>query len=405
MEVLHGLLFFMIKTAGIFLFLLSAVGFFAFQTKMFDNPYISLCEEVESRIYLPSNELVDWSRKCRERASLVNAFTPRQLIVNDFKRRMSFDGVSHFDLQEPAEANSFWSGETNDHGFEWEYLEQYILITEVAPQSSSAEAGLQRGDLISAYNDKEIHSADLQKNGKFSILRRQKKMDIQLKSKSYQKYYPPQIYSYKGKKVLPLTNFFNPEILTVVDDYIKKLRTSDTLVLDLRQNGGGDFALALSFLNRFICEKKVIGEIKRPKFSDAPQMDFSPNWSQDDQLQFLGKSSSLVMKTSHHDPCFQGPLIVLVSHSTASTGELVAQALKMHRGARVVGEKTLGSLLVGVARPVDILGPGYLLYLPEAIYLDEKGHAIEKNGVVPQIERGYRLKASLTGQDSFLEGL
>lgn len=395
----------MIKIASVVLFILSAFGFFSFQTKKFENPYFSLCREVESRIYLPAQELREWSKKCRERASLVTAFTPRQLIVNDFKRRMSLEGVSHFDLQEPAEASSFWGGETIDHGFEWEYLEQYILITEVAPFSSAAEAGLQRGDLIAAYEGKDIHSADLQKNGRFTILRKDRKIDVNLKAKSYQKYYLPQAYNYKGKKVLPLTNFFNPALLEAVDGYLKSLRPQDTLVLDLRQNGGGDFAIALSFLNRFICEKKYIGEITRPKFSSFPSLEFSPNWSQDDQLQYLGKASKLVFKTAYHEPCFRGPLIVLISHSTASTGELVAQALKKHRGARVVGEKTLGSLLVGVARPVDILGPGYLLYLPEAIYLDETGHPIEKNGVVPQVERGYRLKASLTGQDSFLEGL
>lgn len=395
----------MIKIASILLFILSAFGFFFLQTKSFKNPYVLLCHEVEARIYLPAKDLLEWSKKCRERASLVGAFTPRQLIVNDFKKRMNLEEVSHFELQEPAEANSFWRGESNDHGFEWEYLEEYILITEVAPASSSAEAGLKRGDLIASFEGKEIHSADLQKNGRFTIVRKEKKIDVNLKAKAYQKYYLPDLYEYKDKKVLPLTNFFNPFLLETLDKHLSKIRSHETLVLDLRQNGGGDFAIALAFLNRFICQKKYIGEIARPKFLSSPIIEFSPSWSQEDQLQHLGQASRLLFNTSHHDPCFRGPLIVLVSRSTASTGELVALALKRHRGARVVGEKTLGSLLVGVARPVEFLGPGYLLYLPEAIYLDDARQPIEKNGVIPNIERSYRLKASLKGQDPYLEGL
>ena len=76
------------------------------------------------------------------------------------------------------------------------------------------------------------------------------------------------------------------------------------------------------------------------------------------------------------------PLAVLVDRYSASSAEIVAAALRDHRRAILVGERTFGKALV---QAIDPLGNGDALELTVARYYTPLGADISNGGVVPQI--------------------
>ena len=76
------------------------------------------------------------------------------------------------------------------------------------------------------------------------------------------------------------------------------------------------------------------------------------------------------------------PLVVLVDRYSASSAEVVAAALRDHRRATVVGERTFGKALV---QSLDPLGNGAALELTVAHYYTPSGEDISGAGVVPQV--------------------
>jgi carboxyl-terminal processing protease len=76
------------------------------------------------------------------------------------------------------------------------------------------------------------------------------------------------------------------------------------------------------------------------------------------------------------------PLVVLVDRFTASSAEIVAAALRDHRRATIVGERTFGK---GLVQAVDPLDNGAALELTIAQYTTPNGEVLSGVGLPPQI--------------------
>jgi carboxyl-terminal processing protease len=83
------------------------------------------------------------------------------------------------------------------------------------------------------------------------------------------------------------------------------------------------------------------------------------------------------------------PLVVLIDGSTAGAAEIVAGALKDHKRATIVGEKSFG---IGSAQKAVTMKSGALLVLSVAKYYTPNGKVIQddesatKTGIVPDVE-------------------
>jgi C-terminal processing protease CtpA/Prc len=82
-------------------------------------------------------------------------------------------------------------------------------------------------------------------------------------------------------------------------------------------------------------------------------------------------------------PAFRGERVVLVGPRCYSCGEVLAQAMKEHAGATLVGATTAGMV---VAADQHDLGDGYGLLLPFADMESGQGYRIESRGVAPHLE-------------------
>lgn len=125
------------------------------------------------------------------------------------------------------------------------------------------------------------------------------------------------------------------------------------LILDLRNNGGGDFDVSIAIASIFLDGQEVVSEADREGNKTVHRA-------------LAGKLDT--------------PLIVLVNGDSASASEILAGALKDNKRALLVGEKTYGKGLVQTVFP---LHDGGALKLTTRKYFTPDGSDINEVGINP----------------------
>jgi carboxyl-terminal processing protease len=127
------------------------------------------------------------------------------------------------------------------------------------------------------------------------------------------------------------------------------------LLLDLRKNGGGLLDEGVAVASAFLVDGIVVMEERRGSLTP---------------LEVLPRVRR-----------FPGPVVVLVSHFTASASEVVAGALQ-DVGVLLVGEKTFGK---GTVQTIYALRGGWGLRLTTSRYYTRRGRAIDGRGLQPDV--------------------
>lgn len=128
---------------------------------------------------------------------------------------------------------------------------------------------------------------------------------------------------------------------------------AQALILDLRDNGGGDFHVSLAIANMFLDDKDVVSIVDR-------------RGNKQTERSMPGGSSI--------------PVVVLVNGNTASASEILSGALQDNKRAVLVGEKTFGKGLVQTIFP---LRNGGALKLTTQKYFTPNGTDINEIGIIP----------------------
>ncbi len=151
---------------------------------------------------------------------------------------------------------------------------------------------------------------------------------------------------------------FNDNATEELDDAIAALRAAGakSLILDLRNNGGGLLNQALSVASRFVRGNQTI-------------------------LSIASKSGDPQVYTADGKSFVGLPLVVLVNSGTASASEIVAGAIKDNATGQIVGTKTYGK---GAIQNVWKFSNGGGLRLTTAHYYTPHGTALDGNGIMPQ---------------------
>lgn len=195
--------------------------------------------------------------------------------------------------------------------------------------------------------------------------------DQQAKAKIYEHALPNGTVEKLG--VLTLPGFYGNDegVSTTVDSYklIKQMEQEKItgLIVDLRLNGGGLLDQALGFTSLFVNEGPVV-QVKDTR----------------------GRITALKMPSGKK--IYDGPLVVLTSHISASASEIVAAALQDYGRALIVGDKsTFGKATVQTLVDLkDMMGwgtdwePGVLKITVQKFYRIAGG-STQLHGVLPDI--------------------
>ncbi|HZW58648.1 MAG TPA: S41 family peptidase [Woeseiaceae bacterium] len=164
------------------------------------------------------------------------------------------------------------------------------------------------------------------------------------------------------------------------------------LVIDLRNNGGGAFAvrplvshlLARPFdAGSFVSRAWNAAHRGEPGRTDLEAVDPWEGWSIKAFWADVQSDPVTRIRFSPAKPGFDGPVYVLTSKRTASAAELATDALQAASRAIVVGENTAGEMLS--QKIYDVPG-GFHLGVPIADYYSLVNGRIEGVGIEPDIE-------------------
>jgi carboxyl-terminal processing protease len=140
------------------------------------------------------------------------------------------------------------------------------------------------------------------------------------------------------------------------------------LVLDLRGNPGGVLESAVSVADEFLDDGVIVRADGR-----APDARFEMDATPGDVLE-------------------GSPLVVLVDGGSASGSEIVAGALRDHRRATLMGERTFGK---GSVQTVIPLRDGQALKLTTSRYFTPSGVSIHEKGIEPDVRLTVTAKAAV----------
>ena len=168
-------------------------------------------------------------------------------------------------------------------------------------------------------------------------------------------------------------------------------RSASALIIDIRENGGGAFAIK-PLIEHVINEPQSIGYFLSRAWTEhhdndptAAQIAAVAPWEGWSIVNFWADVLDQGVIRLEFSPVannFDGPVYVLVSGNTASAAEIAADALQASGQAVIVGEQTNGAVL---SQSMFDLSDGFQLSLPIADYVSIANGRLEGAGVQPDV--------------------
>ncbi len=161
---------------------------------------------------------------------------------------------------------------------------------------------------------------------------------------------------------LRIASFMDMKVTQELKKYIKKYKSkTKAIVLDLRNNPGGQLGQAIDTVDLFVDKGVIVSQKGKDK--------------KDDEV-FNASSVSTVTNV---------PMVVLVNGGSASASEIVAGGLQDLKRAIIIGQKTFGK--GSVQRIIPIADDGSeAIKLTIAKYYLPSGRTIQAKGIVPDID-------------------
>jgi len=154
---------------------------------------------------------------------------------------------------------------------------------------------------------------------------------------------------------------FQEKTSSDLEDALSKLETEgmEGLILDLRNNPGGLLDSAVEVSEKFLTPGKIIVSTKGRVANQ--------------NLEFYAKAKK---------PHLDYPLVILINEGSASASEIVSGALRDHRRAILLGNKSFGK---GSVQTVIPLKDGSAVRLTTSKYFTPSGRPIHGVGILPDV--------------------
>ena len=242
-----------------------------------------------------------------------------------------------------------------------------IMVLSPIKGSPAEKAGLQPGDYIIAvdgvtYTGEQMTEASNKIKGetgttvKLQIQRKDETLDIELTRENIK------VNPVEGEVLennIGYIEFSSFDDGTAEEFKMKfkelKGKGIKSLIIDLRNNGGGIVDEALEIANYILDKDSVI-------------------------LYEVDKNNNETVEKTTDEPIINMPIVILTNENTASSSEILAGALKDHKKATIVGEKTYGK---GVIQRLLTLPDGSGLKITSEKYLTPNRTEINKVGIEP----------------------
>ena len=174
-----------------------------------------------------------------------------------------------------------------------------------------------------------------------------------------------------------------------------KVKNYSNLIIDLRDNPGGNFETSLP-LGNFITNKEfVVGYFpnqkwynennRSPNETDQGHFNIFRYGTLDEFYKKAADRSGAYLLTSPDAETFKGKVFILTNNKTGSTAEVFTIAAKEEKLATIVGTKTAGVLLSAKGFELD---NEFEVIIPTNDFISAKGFRVDRVGISPDVEVG-----------------
>ncbi|MCB0391608.1 MAG: hypothetical protein KDD58_09960, partial [Bdellovibrionales bacterium] len=375
---------------------------------VYKQAFNDTCESVKENIYLPSIKVLPWHKECLLEAESIPFLINLQNLVYRIRQSLAKLEVSHLYLNDPIDEKLMWSGLQKETGLRVKKIGEKFYVIEIKKNSSASENNIQFGDQLvringdSYFNDEDVKYS----SGTFEFIRGNKVNQLILELKEVKVDQEPYVVEVNNSLGLLNISSFRSEYFE--DSKWKKTLSEifkyKTLVIDLRNNWGGNFISMLRAISPYFCKEEYLGNLgaEDPDGNGQPLLN-----DLDDNLQykFIKKHKRVALKSFQDYGCFKNRVFVFVNENTGSVAEIFTQIMKQKNRATVIGQTTSGQVLLAVWYSMPLLGKGFTLSIPEANFFDLNEESFEGYGVEPNVHTDYNEKDLIMGKDSYIESV
>ncbi len=383
-----------------------SLGIFINRVSRLREVYRSICDLSEEHFYRDDDHLEDWLSKCHRHAAQFPLTGSVELFMDDVQQLMGELKVSHFSIYSPVQEGRLWRSESLDTGLRARFIEDHLVVFQVIKASAADRAGFRSGDDI-------VHVPGIDqltpwgaehRSGEYQLRRGNKTLILTVVAEPLVIDESPQLTALNVRTARLEIPSFRSEFFAQKSwrEMAERLLPFQHLIVDLRDNVGGNFAAMLRALSVLQCSGHLAGILVQPRFPTRAQADLDDNTSDEYQIGELNHYRKLHLRTFKGYPCFRGRVTVLTDAYTSSVSEIFTSSLLHRPGARVWGQHTAGDVVLAVFYDLPGLGAGYSFSIPEAVFYTPDGHQLEGQGVWPQRELYYDLNQALHGVDNWV---
>lgn len=349
-------------------------------------------ETIEDHYYDPRFHGVDWQAKRSSfRPGAAKAASPHQFY--DLMRQMIASlRDAHTRVYSPDEKFDWWNPRFVTVGLGVREVEGVPVVVQVEPNSAAARTGIRAGDAIVSLDNVPVAKVIEQRlagagAGDDERLRYRSIASLfdgpagssvnvvwtarggKAKSATLQRYWSQRQLGFtmqrKGKVAIVRIDAFTQSLAIEFSKALPSvLAGAESIVLDLRGNGGGDAEAMADVASLFLDDGINLG-----RFADRSGASF--------ELQTYSKRLWRVPQLSR----IKLPLVVLTSESTSSAAEIMVAAFQAKHRARVIGDVTCGCVLA--IRNRHTLPDGGVLDVSEFDYRTAGGVRLQDRGITP----------------------
>ena len=356
-------------------------------------------EQVRARYFDPGLRGVDWQelrRTLRPRAA--EAASEGELYAV-LRRMLGTLHDPHTRVFEPGESDDWRVQHYVSVGLSVRELEGYVVVTDVERGSDARRAGLRAGDVILSVDGEpapalvarrlaETGAGDSRSARLAAVTRlfdgavgstasvvfrragESKERGARLRRETRTRVPTFEVRRESGGVRLVRFNIFTPGAAAAFARALGggELKGARSLVIDLRDNGGGEAEAMADLASTMLEPGASLG-----RFTDR-----------EGRVQLEPFTRASLVSTASAFKRFRGPLVLVTNARTASAAEVFAASLREAGRASVVGEATCGCVL-GI-RERHPLPDGGVLDISEMDYHTAGGTRLEGRGLRPDLE-------------------
>lgn len=372
-----------------------------------------VCQTVAGNFFDATKNLSQWAARCRAESVMALERCPSvtgHCISSALNQSFSQLESSHLFISTPEASRRFYRHEAQANGLKLKWIADKIVVTGTYPGSPAENSAVRFGDVVVRAGEKKASTLQqVQKATSIVVDRRGQRLSVDLKTGIFQMDHTPKLTELTADKALLTLSSFEGQFAdrdlfepSFIKELFGQLNNYKGVVIDLRENLGGNFVALLRAISPFLCEVTEVGTLQ--KLGQSPQVlgEFPDSLEFADQWPIIVHSDGVVLKSFSDYGCYRGNVALLVDSETSSVAEIFAHILKQRLSAPVLGHPTAGAVLVALRDELKMLGRDFYLNMPILTYLDAVGEPLEGQGIWPDQQLRYDLESFTLGQDNWI---